>query len=324
MRSRHALATVISAALGALLMTAGLLVASAGGASGDGGECAGGQAPVWQAGAWICAIAVDPGSPGGDGEDVPAGSGGDGASPGCRNSHGVEMPCSTTEDTYDLVFMEQCDGYAWKVDPPPPASDPSWGGHDPSEGTVYTCDPTACGQGTGGCGFFVPGGSTPPDPAEMARRAAESLPLDAPTIHMAPEPPAMTYVGLETWLWIESGQWRDLSASVSAGSTTVAVVARPVSVDWDLTEGTTSCGSGGRAWVKGMSSSERTDCSYTFGRVSNGEAGGEFAVTAVVTYAVTWTCRGTCLSAAGDLGEVSGAPGTSAIRVGERQSVVVG
>ena len=104
----------------------------------------------------------------------------------------------------------------------------------------------------------------------------------------------------------------------------MAVVARPVSVDWDLTEGTTSCGSSGRAWVKWMSSSERTDCSYTFGRVSNGEVGGEFVVTAVVTYAVTWTCRGTCLSAAGDLGEVSGAPGTSAIRVGERQSVVVG
>jgi len=40
-------------------------------------------------------------------------------------------------------------------------------------------------------------------------------------------------------------------------------------------------------------------------------------------YQVDWTCAGGCLGDNGTLGEVPGVPGAAAIRVGERQSVVV-
>lgn len=74
----------------------------------------------------------------------------------------------------------------------------------------------------------------------------------------------------------------------------------------------------------GMSSEEQTDCSYAFQHVSDFEPDGVFKVTAVISYSVNWTCAGTCLSAAGTLGEVPGfTSDATTIQVGERQSVVI-
>ena len=51
--------------------------------------------------------------------------------------------------------------------------------------------------------------------------------------------------------------------------------------------------------------------------------GEEFPVTATIKYQVDWTCAGACFTGSGSLGQVDGPTSTSAIRVGERQSVVV-
>jgi hypothetical protein len=72
-----------------------------------------------------------------------------------------------------------------------------------------------------------------------------------------------------------------------------------------------------------MTSRATTDCSYTFETVSNGQPRGAFAVSATLIYDVNWTCSGACLAGAGSLGEVDSLPGRTALRVGERQSVVV-
>jgi hypothetical protein len=150
------------------------------------------------------------------------------------------------------------------------------------------------------------------------------MPLAKPTVNMAPEPPLMTYVGLPTWLWMDEGQWGNVTGSATAGSTTVTVVAEPVRVTWNLGDGVETCASAGREWRRGMSSAEQTDCAYAFQRVSDFEPGGVFEVRAIISYAVNWTCAGSCLAAAGTLGEVSGATSdVVAIRVGERQSVVI-
>ena len=221
----------------------------------------------------------------------------------------MSIPCTTSAGGYDYVWMgapHNC--YAWRVTPPPPAGNAAWEGHDPSEGSVYTCDVTACYL-VGCAGWFVPGNATPPNPADLARSALDRMRLATPNIHMAPQPPLMTYVGLETWLWMDPGQWDPLSLTVTAGATSVTVVAEPVRAAWDLTAGSTTCTSAGRAWVNGMSSSEQTDCSYTFDQVSDGQPDGEFAVTSTLTYQVDWTCSGACLTGNGTLGEVDGLPG---------------
>jgi hypothetical protein len=193
---------------------------------------------------------------------------------------------------------------------------------------VWTCHGAgANGNGTGYNFWVAPGAAAPVpvlvDPVVLARRALDQLQLARPSIHMAPQPPLQTYVGLETWLWMDLGQWQPLHLTVTAGPTAVTVTARPVRAVWNLTEGSTTCASAGRPWVKGMGDDERTDCSYTFTRLSDGQTNDAFAVTSTLIYQVAWTCAGGCLADGGTLGEVSGLPGQAAIRVGERQSVVV-
>lgn len=161
------------------------------------------------------------------------------------------------------------------------------------------------------------------DPWVLARRALDQMQLATADIHTAPALPRMTYVGLETWLWVPESQWSTLSLSVSAGATTVHVEARPVRADWNLGEGTISCADAGRAWIRGMDSDEETSCGYAYSSTSHDQPRERYPVTATIVYAASWTCVGQCTSDGGSLGEVSGLPGESALRVGERQSVVV-
>ncbi|MFE6510276.1 hypothetical protein ACFVBP_21600 [Nocardioides sp. NPDC057764] len=158
----------------------------------------------------------------------------------------------------------------------------------------------------------------------MAEDILETMQLAKPSIHMAPSPPAMTYVGLETWLWMDRGQWADITDSATIRTTTVTVTAEPTHVAWDLTDGSVNCPSAGRPWIKGMSGSEQTDCSYEFQNVSDRDGGnGAFDVSAQIQYQVDWTCSGLCIEDGGTLGVVPGLASAAAIRVGERQSVTV-
>lgn len=178
------------------------------------------------------------------------------------------------------------------------------------------CPQTALGQ---------PGGAVVPvliNPTGLAQRAYRQLSLVTPSIKMAPQPPLETYVGLETWLWAERGDWSTRRISVSAGPITVSMSAVPVGLDWDLTEGSTYCNSVGRPWVKGMSSSATTSCSYTFSTMSRDEPEGKYAVSAGIVYHITWRCNGLCSINGGDFGNVAGPTAATAIEVSERQSVV--
>jgi hypothetical protein len=158
----------------------------------------------------------------------------------------------------------------------------------------------------------------------LARRALERMALTVPEVHLAPAPPAKTYVGLETWLWLPAQQWATLRESVTAGATTVMVTAEPRRVVWDMGAGSTVCYDAGRVWVVGqMSETSTTSCQYTYDRVSDFQPGQRFEVAATIIFRADWTCSGDCLADSGSLGEVEGLPGTSAIRVSERQSVNV-
>lgn len=280
-------------------------------AGADGSGCPDGETPApGPGGGTICVPAQDPGSPG------------DPGGPGDNNG-GVSTcpsaPGGQCTDGNGGVWMNPPGAYCYgPTEPPPPASDPAWGDHDPSEGSIYQC------PGPPITYIFVGNGQAPlPDPRVLARRALDQLVLAVPAIHIAPDPPLATYVGLETWLWLPEAQWDSLSLTVTAGATSVTVTATPVRVDWNLTEGTTSCDSAGRPWQRGMSDDARTDCSYTFSTLSDGQPDGRYAVSATIAYAATWTCSGACLLDNGDLGEVPSLTSSDAIEVDERQSVVV-
>ncbi|GAW48039.1 MULTISPECIES: hypothetical protein [unclassified Nocardioides] len=302
----------------AALVSSLLYVPAATAGDDDPPACPPGTVPTQAGAGWVCIPVSIPGDPGDPGGGDPGDEGGSPGSTGCHDASGAEVPCT---DGYGGTWDPSHQCYSFAIVPQPPAGDPMWEGHDPSEGSVYSCDYTmSIPDNT----WFVPGGEAPPDPGQIAESIVESMPLAKPTVHMAPQPPLMTYVGLETWLWMNADQWSNVTGSATVGNTTVTVVARPVRVTWDLTDGTKKCTSAGRAWVNGMSSSETTDCSYAFQKVSDFQPEGEFPVTAQITYKADWTCSGVCIDGGGTLGEVPGfVSDPTATRVGERQSVVI-
>lgn len=271
----------------------------------------------------ICVAVASPGSGGGSSSGGTSSTSSIGASQGPRKCEwgGKTIPCSEGDSHW---FASQgCYAFQGYV---PPKYDPAWGGH--TEGSVWTCAGVGPDHVGTGYGFYVPPDAAVPapvlvDPAVLAQRALDQLQLARPSIHMAPQPPLQTYVGLETWLWMDPGQWQPLDLTVTAGPTAVTVTAQPVRAVWNLSEGSTTCASAGRPWVNGMGDGERTDCFYTFTDISDGQTNDAFAVTSKLIYQVDWTCAGGCLEDNGTLGEVPGLPGAAAIRVGERQSVVV-
>jgi hypothetical protein len=314
----HSLARVVGTSAAVLVLT--LNFGSAGLAQSDDPPitCPGGQTPSEGPRGWICIPAIDPGNGSDPDQDPPGDGGDDGGIQGCRDESGAEIACSRGGLQW-YGAPRFC--YAGPQSPqnPPPA------GFTADEGTWYQCILDSTGNTGTLSVWWAEGGAPPPvDPAVLAERALNTMQLATPNIHLAPKPPLMTYVGLPTWLWTDAGHWSDITASASAGATTVSVVAKPVRIDWDLTEGTTTCTSAGRAWETGMSASEETDCSYTFTTTSDGQTDDKYPVSAAITYQVDWTCSGTCLSDSGTLGEVDGVSAASGIRVGERQSVVVG
>ena len=272
----------------------------------------------------ICVPVASPGSGGSTSDGGTSSTISTAASQGSRNCEwaGETIPCSRGGSSW--FGSQGCYASQASVS----TNDPAWGAHE--DGSVWTCYGAGPdGVGTGFNFWVAPGEAAAAaapvlvDPAVLAQRALDQLQLARPSIHMAPQPPLQTYVGLETWLWMDPGQWAPLDLTVTAGPTAVTVTAQPVRAVWDLTEGSTACTSAGRAWVKGMGDGEQTDCSYTFTHISGGEPDDEFAVTSTLIYEVDWTCAGGCLEDGGTLGEVPGLPGAAAIRVGERQSVVV-
>jgi hypothetical protein len=152
--------------------------------------------------------------------------------------------------------------YGFPLDPQPKAGDRLWKGHDPSEGSVWSCDPTiSVPENT----WFVPNGETVIDPGAVAQQLVKRAPFELATAHIAPSPDYHTYINYLNWLWIPEGQWHDVSVSLTVAGATVTLTAKPTYVSWDMGNGeSTSCAGPGRAWVKGMPEDAPTNCSFQY------------------------------------------------------------
>lgn len=193
----------------------------------------------------------------------------------------------------------------------------------PAVPTCTAIDLVGCAfQGvTGGGGDAAP--PPPPNPIELAEEATGNLGLPVPLAHTSPRAPVETLVGLQTWLWVAPEQWRPITASVTAGSTTVSATVRPTGARWNMGEGSTSCAGPGRPWRKGLGQAVRTSCGYTYETTSASQPGDRFRISVSVTYSASWTCTGACTSAGGDLGSLQSPASTAQLEVAEREPVVV-
>ena len=308
----------VKSIVAAAALFAGVLVVSAATgtpAAADPPTCPPGESPSEIPGGWICIPVSDPGEPGG--ED-PGDDGGDGGTQpaGCFDGDKA-VPCN---DEYGGTWDAGHGCYAFQVQPQPPAGSPLWEGHDPSEGSVWSCDYTVTIPGNS---WFVPTGEDPLiDPAVLAQEALGRMKLENASAQIAPGPGFHTYVHVDNWLWLPEAQWHDLTETVTAGPTSVTVTAEPIRVDWNMGTETISCYDAGRVWIKGMTDAAKTTCSYAYESITN-LTGDKHSVSAQLVYGVTWDCDGACLTPNGDLGEIDAPAGDpTTIEVRQRQTVV--
>lgn len=293
-------------------------------AQGSAPGCPSGETPSQVPGGWICIPVSSPGTPGGEAHQAATGVAG---GPNKCYDGKREVPCN---DEYGGVWLPDASGpatpqgkagcYGFRLVPQPGASSPLWRGHDPSEGSVWSCDPTiSVLENT----WFVPTGEDPlVDPAVLAQEALGRMKLEQANAQIAPGPDFHTYVHIDNWLWLPEAQWHNLQETVSAGPTSVTVTAEPIRVDWNMGTETTSCYNAGRVWQKGMTDAAKTSCSFVYDSIED-PTGDTHSVSAQMVYGVAWVCSGACLTPSGDLGEIAAPAGAATtIEVRQRQTVV--
>lgn len=181
------------------------------------------------------------------------------------------------------------------------------------------------GGGSGGSGGS---GSPPPSARVVADSALAGLDLPSPSIHHAPGDP--TWVNVDTWLWLGSGEWQTVRSAESVRGVSVYVTARPSRVVWrmgerfsDGSQGSTVCRGPGKAWPKGSADdSLKTYCSYSYRSTSAKQSDEAYRISATIVWDVSWTCTGQCDVGGSSLTQTTSSTGR--LRVGERQAVVDG
>ena len=260
----------------------------------------------------VTCTANSPGSP-------PGGLGGssNGGSTGC-SYHGKTIPCTDAAGDW-WSSAHAC--YA-----APAVNTINLINPHGEKGTWWSCTEGADGMLVSFFPWFLPSGQAPlPDPAVLAKRALGQIRLATARVTTAPAPPHAEVIGVEVWLWVPESQWATLSKTVTAGATSVTATAVPNMVTWDLGDGSqpVQCGDAGRPWEASYTDAAQTDCGYTYRTLSAGQPGGVFHIRATISYFVTWTCRGACTSATGNLGLVAAPAGRGSIKSLQRQTVVV-
>jgi hypothetical protein len=212
----------------------------------------------------------------------------------------------------------QC--YARQLDPQPDADDPVWGKKDPADGEIWRCMGYLDAVDHGPAKFFVENDDVPEffDPEELAYEALDQLVLKAPRLRTAPK--KVTYVGVETWLWLPRRTWRVKQKTRQEPGISVVVKVKPRSVLWDMGDGEeVECKGPGYPWVKGMLNTANTGCKYSYT-----DSVGDQEISATITYRVKWICKGACSSTTGELEDFDGAEvGEASLSVHEFQTLVV-
>lgn len=267
----------------AALTTLGGLTTKAGVATSDrivavqraapGAECPPGQddCTVWD---------DEPGRPGRPGKP---GDGGGGGSRTCQRN-GTTVPC------YDplLGWFNNSDGCYYKLAQPQPPGGPAG-----KKLYLRSCTGGPASQEPVWLDAPPDGFGTPPDPAELARRALASITLRQPTVGIAPNKgPGL--VGLPVWLWTDPGPqtWGPQRASARAPGLTVRIEARVVKIVWTMGDGSRpiTCDNPGVAYDPARHRDTLPKCGYAgYPRSSRSQPGGTYQVTATTTWQVTWT-----------------------------------
>lgn len=274
---------------------------------------------------WV-EVPPDPGSPGSHADDGPQDSGSgaacywDPAKQGLPGPPAGPVPCNSEYGYWSNTY--NC--YLRALDPPPPADDQAWQGHQPGDGVVYQCF-----QPQTGLGILVwaqdppPGSGAGPTPREVAQLAIDQMQLSAIDIGIAPEPgpESIGLVGMPVWMWAKAPSeqtFGPITATASAGGITITATAKVLHVTWDMGDGTeVVCDTAGTPYKPSYGRKDSPDCGHTYKKSSAHEADDAYAVTATSSWVITW-------SGAGQTGTIrlDGLNRSTQIRIGEAQVLV--
>jgi hypothetical protein len=208
--------------------------------------------------------------------------------------------------TYDPL-----DNCFWKVlAPQPPAGDPLWQGHSPSQGNLYTVTcATHNGSNIGNAAATVEFSSQIPLNYNQNLGPLQASILNAivtvlalspvPVVGTLPPTGSGGVVGLPTWQWLQipPALWNPPPLSKKVLGVNVMLSLRGVQVDWDMNDGHhvicatpgTSVGappgSSFKAYV-GTPAGPSPDCGYTYA------AAGTYATTSTATWYVGFNVLG--------------------------------
>jgi hypothetical protein len=153
----------------------------------------------------------------------------------------------------------------------------------------------------------------------LAEQAVSRLAL--PSLPVGISPTGGQMVRVPTWLWIDPTQWTPRTATASVPGMTVTATATPSRVVWSMGDGASvTCAGPGTPWRPGDDSAASSPtCGHTYVTSSAAAPGGNYSLTATVTWVVTWTTSGGQGGTAVPLITVTASP----VRVSEVSALVI-
>lgn len=137
------------------------------------------------------------------------------------------------------------------------------------------------------------------DPRVVALQAESSLRLPTPSLRFSPV--GASIVNLATWLWIDPSIWHQFTVTAAAGAVRATAVATPVSVTWQMGDGSdVECTGPGQPFdLTRPARQQVTVCQHTYLVSSLGQPSPDgdpdhaaYPVRATVTWFVSWTVEG--------------------------------
>ncbi len=182
---------------------------------------------------------------------------------------------------------------------PPPAGDPLWGGHSPSEGSLklLICQGGGALQGWPRV-VFAPNGQPvvvpQVSPAALAEQAISEMGLSAPDIRLAPpaDSPHGATIGFPVWMWTARREATvgPVTRTASAGSITVTATATLAKIDWSMGDGiTVSCPGPGAEFTDGLAGQPSPTCGHVYRDLV---AGGVAGIDATSRWEIRWSGGG--------------------------------
>jgi hypothetical protein len=182
-----------------------------------------------------------------------------------------------------------------KLVPQPPPDNYYWKGQQGTKGAVYGFH---CSDRQGARTVFIPDAAAPPaapavNPEAVARQAIDSVRLDGPQV-ASPRAAGTYVIGMPMWMWAKpsASTFGPITATATAGGTTVTATAKVTSTKWNMGDGAViTCYGPGTPYNASYGKTMSPDCGHKYTRLAR-PLGQPYKGTATSTWTIDWQVTG--------------------------------